>query len=66
LLAEGHTDARNYPLAYVWSETRLVRQRIAQRVQQDAVITQTAIVSVLSKKGGQQFKNLMKTLKDDY
>jgi hypothetical protein len=59
LLAAGHADARHYPVAHVWSEARIVRQRNALCVQRDAALMQLVIGSIFSKDTG---KLLMKTL----
>ena len=57
LLAEGHPDARHYTLATLWSESRIVRQRHAMRIQQEAILLQAAITSVLT--GDKEFGKLL-------
>jgi hypothetical protein len=61
LLAEGHEAARLYPVAMVWSEARIVRQRQAAQRKLDAVVMQMVIGSMFTKEAS---KNLTKLLKD--
>jgi len=63
-MSEGHRDARLYPVAVVWSETRIVRERIAQRAQTDAVVMQTVIASMFSKEGGKVLQKLLEGMSD--
>lgn len=58
----GHAHARRYPVAVVWSEARIVRQRNATRQKTDKLLMQSVIGSVLSKKGGQVLAKLIKQL----
>lgn len=58
LLSEGHPEAGSYILATLWSESRIVRQRHAIRIQQEAVLLQAAITSVLA--GDKEFGKLLK------
>jgi len=53
-----------YPVAVVWSEARLVRERIAQRAQTDAVVMQTVIASMFSKEGGKALQKLLEGMSD--
>lgn len=62
LLAEGHADARRYPLAMVWSEARIVRRRVNDRISTEAVLMQTAIVAALA--GGKHLTEALKDLRD--
>lgn len=64
LLSEGHRYARHYPVAVVWSECRIVREREARRAQANAVIMQTTIASLFSKEGGKALEKLLKGLDD--
>jgi hypothetical protein len=64
LLAEGHRDARLYPVAVAWSEARIVRERHARRAQSDAVVMQTVIASMFSKEGGKAFEQLLRRMED--
>ena len=45
-------------------ETRLARQNLNSRLVTEALTTQSAIASVLSKEGGKAFKKLIKRLSD--
>jgi hypothetical protein len=62
LLAEGHANAETYPVAVVWSEARLVRQREAKRVSDNAVVMQSTIASLFSKDGLKAFKELLEKI----
>jgi len=53
-----------YTVAKVWSECNIVRRRIAQDVRLNATVLQTAMASILSKKGGKQLKELLENLDD--
>jgi hypothetical protein len=66
LLAEGHSDARCYPIAVVWSEARIVRQRLVDRRRNYALDMQTVIASVLSKEGGKRLSKHLKEMDDGY
>jgi hypothetical protein len=62
LLEHGHSDAYAYAIARVWSEAKIVRDRIAERVQLDAVAMHTVIVQALS--GGKHLEKFLKELRD--
>jgi hypothetical protein len=62
LLSEGHTDAGRYPIAYLWSEARIVRQRHAARRRAEAVQMQMVIASVFDSKAGKQLAAVLKRL----
>lgn len=62
LLSAGHTDAKHYILATLWSESRIVRQRQAMQIQQEAMLVQAAITSVLA--GDKAFGKLLKRIGD--
>jgi hypothetical protein len=64
LLSEGHNAARRYPIAMVWTEARMVRQRWAERRVTEAVVMQATIASVLSKEGGSHFQTVLQELRD--
>lgn len=59
LLSAGHADATRYPIAVVWSEARIVRQRNASRTKVEAVTMQAVIASILSKQGGKLLKETL-------
>jgi len=61
-MSEGHAHARHYPLAVLWSEARIVRQRRADRMRIETTLLQTAMSSILSKQGGRVLKRLLKKL----
>lgn len=62
LLSEGHQHARHYPVGMVWSEARIVRQRLASRVKQETVLMQMVIGSVFDQKAGKQLTAILKRL----
>lgn len=62
LLSEGHPHARDYPVAVVWSEARIVRQRNAMRVKLETSLMQMVIGSVFDKKAGKQLSDIIKRL----
>lgn len=62
LLAEGHQDARHYPIGMVWDEAKLVVERRNRAHATDAMLIQLAVGSVLSKKGAQEFSKQIKRL----
>lgn len=62
LLSEGHEHARHYPIAFAWSEARIVRQRLAFRRKQDAAVMQMVIASVMDGKAGKQLAALLKRM----
>lgn len=64
LLSEGHPDARRLPVAVVWSEARIIRQRHARRMQNEAVTMQTVIGSLFSKEGGKALEKLLNRMDD--
>ncbi|OOH27539.1 hypothetical protein B0B32_00050 [Pseudomonas aeruginosa] len=59
LLSEGHADARRYPLAVLWSEARIVRQRHNARAVQDAAVMEAVIGAVISRRKGQTTLNTL-------
>lgn len=62
LLEKGHQHARDYPVAVVWSEARIVRQRLAERHKLESSLMQMVIGSVFDKKAGKQLANIFKRL----
>ena len=62
LQANGHPEARYYPVPNLWTETRIVRRRLNRDLANTAVLTQMAISAVLSKEGGKAFEKRLKQL----
>lgn len=60
LLAEGHTFARRYPVAMVWSETRFARRRINARISLEAIVMNAAVGAILA--GPKHFQKVLKEL----
>jgi hypothetical protein len=50
LLSEGHQHARRYPLATLWAEAELVRERVNARIRTESTLMHAVIVSILSSK----------------
>ena len=63
-MASGHAKASRYPLARVWSEARTARRRMVNQLETEAVVMQSAIGSVISKKGHDAFKATLKRLRE--
>lgn len=61
LLSEGHAYARHYPLATVWYEAQIVRERINNRMVTETTLMHSAMSAIISEKA---FPNLKKRLKD--
>ena len=59
LLSEGHWEARRYPVAVVWSEVRIVRERNAMRRQRDTALMQMTVGSLFSKKASDAIPKLL-------
>jgi hypothetical protein len=62
LLSEGHADARRYPVAFAWSEARIVRQRNAFRRKEETALLQLAVGSILDKKAGKELAKLIERM----
>ena len=63
-MANGHPDARGYPVGRVWLEAEIVVRRINNDHATSALLNQMAVSSLFSKEGGQQFSNTIKELTD--
>lgn len=73
LVSEGHADAHSYPIARLWWEARIVRERLMERMALQASLqhsSMTAIAeSIFAKKGAQRpankaFQELLKRMSD--
>lgn len=62
LQAHGHPEARYYPIPILWTETRIVRQRVNRDLANTAILTQMAVGSMLSKEAGKAFDKRVKQL----
>jgi hypothetical protein len=62
LLSEGHSQARDYVIAFAWSEARIVRQRNASRIKLDSALMQMIIGSAFDSKAGKRLAKLLKRL----
>jgi hypothetical protein len=63
LISEGFANANKIALATLWTEADIARQRIADRIASEATILQTAMASIVSKKGGSAFEKALKVLR---
>lgn len=61
-MAEGHPEARAYPIGMVWDEVSIVVERNNAKSGTEATLIQMAVSSVLSKDGHKQFTKVMKEL----
>ncbi|AIU37952.1 tail length tape measure protein [Chivirus chi] len=65
LMSEGHPAARHYPLGYLWSETKIAKRRVNAGYVTQSLLMQSCIGAVLNgKKGGKEYKKLIKELSD--
>lgn len=55
----GHLNADHYPIAMVWEEAELVEDRVNRQMVSEAILTQVAVSSILSKEAGEHFKKLI-------
>lgn len=64
-MAHGHPEARHYPVPMLWTETRIVRQRVNRDLANNSIFTQKAIASILSKDAGKEFRKDIKALMEN-
>lgn len=62
LLGHGHVHAAHYPLWRLWMEAEIVRDRLHGLMISDAILTQHAVGSLLSKEAAKSFKELVESL----
>lgn len=69
LISEGHSDAPDYPVAFVWEEISLIADRKNREMASQGTILHSAIntaVAAFGKDGGRKahaaFQRLLKTL----
>lgn len=65
LMTHGHAQARHYPVPMLWTEVRFVVRRENKRHATEAILTQMAINSALSAKGGKRFKEQITKMTKD-
>ena len=63
LLSEGHRNAEFYPIAKIWYEAEIVKERVNARISTEVVSLHAAMVAVASPKG-KGVAHLEKLLKD--
>lgn len=61
-MAQGHAQARHYPIVVVWSEARIVRQRNASSRKLDTVLTQMILSTLFSKDAGAELKKTLERM----
>lgn len=61
-MANGHPEARHYPLGMVHDEAALVEERENGRIVTEAMLLQTAVASILSSKAKTAFTKQIKSL----
>lgn len=61
-MANGHTEARHYPLGMVFDEAALVEERENGRIVTEALLLQSAVGSILSSKAKTAFTKQIKGL----
>jgi hypothetical protein len=62
LISEGHVYARKYPLAMLWTEAELARERINTRLATEAALLHAVAMAVMTPKG-KGVPHLNKTLR---
>lgn len=69
LVSEGHNEAPDYPIAFVWEEVQIVADRKNRILASEATILQAAINTGIAafgkdggRKAGNQFSKLVKSL----
>lgn len=65
LLSHGHADAASYPLGFLSDEVALVLDRQNGLMATEAVLFQAAGSSIMSTKGGDHFKKLLKQMTEN-
>lgn len=62
-MAQGHPHAKKYPLATLWYEAQLARERINGQIATETVMLDAVITSILSPKGRGGRQHLDKLLR---
>jgi len=57
-------NAQQYPIGMVWDEARLVVERRNREHATNAILTQLAVASILSKDGRKEFTKTVKRLNE--
>jgi hypothetical protein len=63
-MANGHPEARHYPLGYMWSELRIVQQRRGKELKLGVVSLQLMVAAMFSKESAKELKTLMGKLEN--
>lgn len=56
--------AGRYPIGRLWTEAKIVKDRINAKSAQDALLMQAAIGSILDEKAAKHFKELIGKIQD--
>lgn len=62
LLANGHVDARFYPIYRLWEEANIVIERINAQMGSEATLINLAIGAAIDKKASKEFQKTIKRL----
>lgn len=62
LYANGHPEARHYPVPTLWMETKIVRKRLNNDFATSATLLQMAVAGVLSTDANTAFEKKIKEL----
>ena len=64
LLAHGHVAARRYPLATVWYESQIIRERVNNQLVTESTLMHAMLGAVISPKDSARtnYKKLLKRL----
>lgn len=65
LLANGHPLSPHYPVHRVWEEAFIVAERTNLTIVTEAVMTQLAVASLLSKDAGTEFKKVIRSMTNE-
>lgn len=63
-MSVGHPDAHSYPLATLWAEVEIARDRQNAEYATQAVLLQNAVSSLLDKESAKHFKQVIERLND--
>lgn len=64
-MAEGHPDARHYPIGMLVVETTIARKRVVGRMVSEATLIRSAIPAAIDRKASKAFKELVEKLNAD-
>ncbi len=65
MLANGHPEARRYPVGMLWDESRIVVERVNGVLATQAILLRQAITSVFSEEGAKGFSVTISKLTEE-